>query len=114
MDYIPHTFNHFFFVFRKKLIPLQRKIERRIKRREDKALIAARLDTAIEKELVERLKKGVVRIVMLIILHLYFHSIVINSSNLILQYDDIYNIHTKAFENALRTETEVKNLLISL
>ena len=61
-----------------KLVPVKKKIERRERGREQKSLIAANIETAIEKELLERFNSGT--------------------------YEDIYNYPVKEYKKRLEEE----------
>jgi protein MAK16 len=61
-----------------KLVPIKRKLERREANREKKAEFTARLDKSIEKELLDRLQKGI--------------------------YGDLYKFPVSAFEDVLEKE----------
>ncbi|KAK7070043.1 ribosome biosynthesis protein, partial [Halocaridina rubra] len=63
-----------------KLVTIRRKIDRRYLRRENKAFIAARIDNAIEKQLLQRLKDGT--------------------------YERIYNFPQEAFDVRMEEEDE--------
>lgn len=98
----------------KKIVPLQRKIERRESRREEKALIAARLETAIEKQLMERLKQGMVYVISITLIYNWLHInnlYFINTGvSFTFQYNDIYNFPQKAFDKAVKAvEIEDEN-----
>ncbi len=67
---------------------------------QQKALVAAKLESSIEKELLERLKKGTVSHFNVVVVVVVIVIVIV----VVLQYGDIYNFPSKSFEKALEEE----------